>query len=65
MESKATFEVGSTNEEDDVTKFEKLLDKLMKEGKIDKSDLFRKLGLRSNEIAHNSSANILEERESN
>ena len=28
-------------------KFEKLLDKLIKDGKLDKLDLFRKLGLRS------------------
>ena len=28
-------------------KFEKLLDKLIKEGKLDKVDLFRKLGLKS------------------
>jgi hypothetical protein len=27
--------------------FEKLLDKLIKEGKIDKLDLFRKLGIKS------------------
>jgi hypothetical protein len=28
-------------------KFEKLLDKLIKDGKLDKIDLFRKLGLKS------------------
>jgi hypothetical protein len=30
-----------------VQKFERLLDKLIKEGKLDKLDLFRKLGLKS------------------
>lgn len=49
--------------------FEKLLDKLIKEGKIDKLELFRKLGMRSTEgdtaLVHNSIQskhnNILEE----
>ena len=56
------------NEEDEVARFERLLEKLMKEGKIDKGELFRKIGIiRGNEIAaqNSSSANILEERESN
>ena len=38
---------GRPDQEDDIQKFEKLLEKLMKEGKLDKLDLFRKLGMKS------------------
>ena len=54
QEFKTTFDAQSASgrpdnaqQEDDVQKFEKLLDKLIKEGKLDKLDLFRKLGLKS------------------
>ncbi len=55
-------------------KFEKLLDKLIKEGKLDKLEIFRKLGLKSEAVTSSlnigsshtqkRSGNILEERES-
>ena len=78
--NKTTFDVqsGRPDLEDDIQKFEKLLDKLMKEGKLDKLDLFRKLGLKSGgsdgvvasqlransvQSGHPKNTNILEERE--
>jgi hypothetical protein len=84
--NKTTFDAQSsvagrpdqTSQEDDMQKFEKLLDKLMKEGKLDKLDLFRKLGLKSGgsdgvvasqlransvQSSHPKTTNILEERE--
>ena len=66
------------SQEDDIQKFEKLLDKLIKEGKLDKLDVFRKLGLKSGgsdgvvasqlransvQSGHPKTTNILEERE--
>ena len=84
--NKTTFDVQSSvagrpdqaSQEDDIQKFEKLLEKLMKEGKLDKLDLFRKLGLKSGgsdgvvasqlransiQSGHPKNTNILEERE--
>jgi hypothetical protein len=51
-------------EEDDLTKFEKLFDKLIRDGKIDKHDLLKKLG--NSSASHNvdKSSILMEERES-
>jgi hypothetical protein len=48
QDCKTTFDAHSKQqEEDDLQKFEKLLDKLIKEGRLDKVDLFRKIGMKS------------------